>query len=53
LAPNYDPSDPMHETYLADEIYELGSIPNDLVHEEVDFESLIKKTLACNSFEAA
>ncbi len=53
LAPQYDPRDPMHKTYLAEGIYELGSIPSDLVREELDFEALIAATLRCDSLEAA
>ncbi len=53
LAPEYDPSDPMHEFYLAEGIYEQHSIPSSLVREDVDFESLIEMARNCDSLESA
>lgn len=53
LAPEYDPSDPMHETYLAEGLYEQHSIPSELVREDVDFESLIEMARNCDSLESA
>ncbi len=49
LAPEYDSSDPMHEIYLEEGIYEPHTIPSDLVRENCDFESLIAATRACDS----
>ena len=53
LAPEYDPTAPLHETYLEMGIYEQHSIPTVLVREDVDFEAIIEMARACQSLEEA
>lgn len=53
MAPEFDPTDPMHETYLEMGIYEQHSIPAILVREDVNFESLIEMARNCQSLEEA